>query len=121
MAGETSIPIPTPTPESSIAVTIAVAAMLIASAGIGVYYFRKTKSYDEWLVGHRDMGPIITGLALSATWLSGWAIFGNASLSYTYGWSGAWLIGIMNFGALTMRCFRLPHEALCYSRCKNCS
>jgi Na+/proline symporter len=100
MAGE--IPIPTPTAESSIAVIIAIAALLIVSTGIGVYYFRKTKSFDEWMVGHRDMGPVVTGLALVATWLSGWAIFGNAGLSYAYGWSGAWLIGIMNLMGLSL-------------------
>jgi len=100
MAGE--IPIPMPTTESSIAVTIAIAGMLAVSAGIGLYYFRKTKNFDDWMVGHRDMGPIITGFALTATFLSGWAIFGNAGLSYTYGWSGSWLIGTMNLMGLSL-------------------
>jgi len=97
-----SIPIPSATPEFATAVTIAVAAMLVVSAGIGFYFFRKTKNFDEWMVGHRDMGPIVTGLALTATWLSGWAIFGNAGLGYTYGWSGSWLIGIMNLMGLSL-------------------
>jgi Na+/proline symporter len=96
------VPIPSPTAESTIAVTIAVAAMLAVSVGIGIYYFRRAKSYDEWMVGHRDMGPIITGFALIATFLSGWAIFGNAGLSYTYGWSGVWLIGVMNLMGLSL-------------------
>src|SRR5512136_2832746 len=94
--------IPTPTAESTIAVTIAVAGMLAVSAGIGVYYYKKAKSFDDWMVGHRDMGPIITGFALIATWMSGWAIFGNAGLSYTYGWSGSWLIGLMNLMGLSL-------------------
>jgi Na+/proline symporter len=100
MAG--AIPIPTPTTESAIAVTIAVAVMLAVSAGIGLYYFRRVKNFDEWMVGHRDMGPVVTGFALVATFLSGWAIFGNAGISYTYGWSGAWLIGIMNLMGLSL-------------------
>jgi Na+/proline symporter len=100
MAGE--IPIPTPTAESALAVTVAVMGMLALSAGIGLYYFRKAKSFDEWMVGHRDMGPVITGFALVATFLSGWAIFGNAGLSYTYGWSGSWLIGTMNLMGLSL-------------------
>jgi Na+/proline symporter len=100
MAGE--IPIPVPTAESTIAVIIAVAGMLAVSTGIGLYYFKKAKSFDEWMVGHRDMGPVITGFALTATFLSGWAIFGNAGLSYTYGWSGAWLIGTMNLMGLSL-------------------
>ncbi|MDD1764706.1 MAG: hypothetical protein LUQ46_01700, partial [Candidatus Methanomethyliaceae archaeon] len=97
-----SIPIPVPTPESTLAVTVAVAAMLVVSAGIGIYFYRKAKNFDTWMVGHGDIGPVVTGLALVATWLSGWAIFGNAGLSYTYGWSGAWLIGTMNLMGLSL-------------------
>jgi len=97
-----SIPIPVPTPESTLAVTVAIAAMLAVSAGVGIYFYRKAKNFDEWMVGHGDIGPVVTGLALTATWLSGWAIFGNAGLSYTYGWSGAWLIGTMNLMGLSL-------------------
>jgi len=97
-----SIPIPTPTPESAIAVSAAVGLMLAVSAGIGVYFYRRCKSFDDWAVGHGDVGPLVTGLALTATWLSGWAIFGNAGLGYTYGWSGSWLIGAMNLMGLSL-------------------
>jgi len=97
-----SVPIPTPTPESSIAVTVAVAVVLALSAGVGIYFFKKSRSFDEWMVGHGDIGPVVTGLALTATWLSGWAIFGNAGLAYTYGWSGSWLIGAMNLMGLSL-------------------
>ena len=99
---QASIPIPVPTPESSLAVTVAIAAMLALSAGVGIYFFKKARNFDEWMVGHRDMGPVVTGFALTATWLSGWAIFGNAGLSYTYGWSGSWLIGTMNLMGLSL-------------------
>ncbi len=35
---------------------------------------RMTKgSFDEYLVGKRDIGPIVTGCALAASYLSGWA------------------------------------------------
>ena len=97
-----SIPIPTPTPESALAVSAAVGLMLAVSAGIGVYFYRRCKSFDDWAVGHGDVGPLVTGLALTATWLSGWAIFGNAGLGYTYGWSGSWLIGAMNLMGLSL-------------------
>uniref|UniRef100_A0A7C3F2A4 Sodium:solute symporter family protein n=1 Tax=Candidatus Methanomethylicus mesodigestus TaxID=1867258 RepID=A0A7C3F2A4_9CREN len=96
------VPIPVATTESTLFVTLAVAAMLAVSAGIGIYFFRKARSFDDWMVGHRDMGPLVTGFALTATWLSGWAIFGNAGLSYTYGWSGSWLVGTMNLMGLSL-------------------
>ncbi len=96
------VPIPSPTAEFATATMVSITIFLLISAGIGIYLFRKARSYDEWLVGHRDIGPIATGLALTATWMSGWAIFGNAGLSYTYGWSGSWLIGIMNLMGLSL-------------------
>ncbi len=89
-------PVPRPTPESFTAAVVGIAIFLIISTGIGFYMMRKARTYEEWLVGHRDIGPVVTGFALVATWLSGWAIFGNAGLSYTFGWSGGWLIGMMN-------------------------
>ncbi|MCQ5373610.1 MAG: hypothetical protein NO515_01095 [Candidatus Methanomethylicia archaeon] len=94
--------IPLPTPESTLAVSVAVSCMLAVSVGIGIYFFRRAKNFDEWMVGHGDIGPIVTGLALTATWLSGWAIFGNAGLGYTYGWSGSWLIGTANLMGLSL-------------------
>lgn len=94
--GQEVPPVPKPTPESFTAAVIGIAVFLLISVGIGFYMMRKARTYEEWLVGHRDIGPVVTGFALVATWLSGWAIFGNAGLSYTYGWSGSWLIGIMN-------------------------
>jgi Na+/proline symporter len=90
------VPIPEPSPEYMSAVVVAIAIFLIISTGIGFYMMRKAKSFDEWMVGHRDIGPIVTGFALVATWLSGWAIFGNAGYGYTYGWSGWTLIGAHN-------------------------
>ncbi len=51
-------------------------------------------SFDEYLVGKRDMGPIITGAALSATYISGWAFCGSTGIVYSLGFSGMWFAGI---------------------------
>ncbi|MEM3770319.1 MAG: sodium:solute symporter family protein [Candidatus Bathyarchaeia archaeon] len=74
-------------------VIAAIAAFLAVSILLGFLMRRKTKTFDEWLVGHGDIGPIVTGFALIASCLSGWAMYGNAGLGYTYGWAGSWLIG----------------------------
>ena len=72
---------------------MAVASFLTISIFLGIFMRKKAKSFEEWLVGHGDVGPLVTGFALVASYLSGWAIFGNAGLGYAYGWSGSWLIG----------------------------
>jgi len=86
-------PIPESSPELTIGVIVAVTAFLATSVLFGFFMRKKAKSFDEWLVGHGDIGPFVTGFALIASYLSGWAIFGNAGLGYAYGWSGSWLIG----------------------------
>ena len=88
-----SQPIPEPGPEVALGVIAAIGTFLTISILLGFFMRKKAKSFDEWLVGHGDIGPLVTGFALVATYLSGWAIFGNAGLGYAYGWSGSWLIG----------------------------
>lgn len=86
-------PIPETNLEIVVGVIATVAAFLIISILLGVFMRKKARNFEEWLVGHGDIGPFITGFALIASYLSGWAIFGNAGLGYAYGWSGSWLIG----------------------------
>ena len=85
--------IPEPGPELMFGVVAAIGAFLSVSILLGFFMRKKAGNFEEWLVGHGDIGPLVTGFALVATYLSGWAIFGNAGLGYAYGWSGSWLIG----------------------------
>jgi len=86
-------PIPEAGPELMFGVITTISAFLVISILLGFFMRKKAKSFEEWLVGRRDIGPLVTGFALVASYLSGWAIFGNAGLGYAYGWSGSWLIG----------------------------
>jgi SSS family solute:Na+ symporter len=88
-----AVPVPTPGPEIAVGVVAAIAGFLSISVLLGFFMRQKARNFEEWLVGHGDIGPWVTGFALVATYLSGWAIFGNAGLGYAYGWSGSWLIG----------------------------
>jgi len=55
---------------------------------------KKSKTFSAWLSGGSRFGPVITGLALSATWMSGWACLGLMGITYAFGWSGMWLAGV---------------------------
>ena len=93
---------PEATPELAIGVVAAIVAFLAVSIFLGLLFRKKTRTFEEWLVGHGDIGPLVTGFALIASYLSGWAIFGNAGLSYTYGWAGSWLIGTICIMGITL-------------------
>ena len=90
------LPIPTPNTEMIVAGSIAVGLLLAISVFLGLMGRLKMKkgSFDEYLVGKRDLGPVITGAALSATYISGWAFCGSTGIVYSVGFSGMWFAGI---------------------------
>lgn len=106
---------PEATPELAGGVVIAIVAFLAVSIFLGLFFRKKTRTFEEWLVGHGDLGPFVTGFALIASYLSGWAIFGNAGLGYTYGWSGSWLIGTICIMGITL-CLVLGYRMRRYVR-----
>ncbi len=88
------IPVPSPTTTMIISGVIALGLLLLLSAMLGVLGKKKWESFDEYLVGRRDIGPLITGAALSASYISGWAFCGSTGIVYTLGFSGMWFAGI---------------------------
>ena len=64
---------------------IGIGILLLISVILGFLGKKKWKTFDEYLVGKRDIGPIITGCALSASYLSGWAFCGSTGVVYTVG------------------------------------
>ncbi len=70
------------------------AVLLVACLTAGVLSKKKSEVFSDWLAGSRNFGPVLTGLALTATWLSGWACLGSMGIVYTFGWSGIWLAGV---------------------------
>ena len=90
------VPVPSPTGSMLLWGIVALAVLLVASAVLGVMGKKKWASFDEYLVGKRDIGPWITGSALSASYISGWAFCGSTGIVYTLGFSGMWFAGIFS-------------------------
>lgn len=88
------LPVPKPDLGMILGGTIALGILLLCSAILGLLGRKKWSSFDEYLVGRRDIGPIITGAALSASYISGWAFCGSTGIVYTMGFSGMWFAGI---------------------------
>ncbi len=90
------LPIPTPDTTMIVAGAIAVGFLLFLSVFLGLMGRKKMAkgSFDEYLVGKRDIGPVVTGAALSATYISGWAFCGSTGIVYSVGFSGMWFAGI---------------------------
>ena len=85
---------PKPDMEMIVAGCIAVGVLLVICVILGWMGKKQWKSFDEYLVGKRDIGPVVTGAALSASYISGWAFCGSTGIVYTLGFSGMWFAGI---------------------------
>ncbi|MEW5898079.1 MAG: hypothetical protein AB1652_02765 [Bacillota bacterium] len=86
--------IPKPTPAFFAGAAAGLAVLLIVCAVLGVIFRRRATSYEEYMVGRRDIGPFVTGCAISSTYLSGWATMGMMGITYAVGWSGMWFAGM---------------------------
>jgi len=85
-----------PVPDATMITTgsIAVGLLLLVSVLLGLAGRKQWRTFDEYLIGKRDLGPIVTGAALAATYISGWAFCGSTGIVYAVGFSGMWFAGI---------------------------
>ena len=86
--------IPQPTAGMVLGSIIGVACLLTIAVFLGFMAKKQWKSFEEYLVGKRDIGPWVTGLALAGSYISGWAFCGSTAVVYKVGFSGMWFAGI---------------------------
>lgn len=58
---------------------------------IGVYYYRKSNSLDDYILGGRQLGPWITSMSAEASDMSGWMLMGLPGFAYSTGISALWI------------------------------
>lgn len=80
---------------------------------MGLYWNKKSKSSEDYMVGGRSMGPLVTALTLQTTAMSGFMFMGGPSLAYTYGYFAVFYAigdasgGLINLTVLARRMRRL--------------
>ncbi len=87
-------PVPQPDMSYGAWAIFGITFMLLVCIFLGFFSRKKASSFESFLSGHQDIGPVVTGLALGATWLSGWATLGMMGVTYSVGWSGMWFAGM---------------------------
>lgn len=65
---------------------------LIFLIGVGIYFYRKTKSAEDYLIGGRGMGSWVTALSAQASDMSGWLLMGLPGAVYLSGVFQVWII-----------------------------
>jgi SSS family solute:Na+ symporter len=71
---------------------IVFAIYMMAVLAIGIYFFRKNKSNEDYYVGGRSISATHVGLSIAATDVGGGFSIGLGGLGYTIGLSGSWLL-----------------------------
>lgn len=71
---------------------------MVLCIGIGLWAMRKTKSAGDFFVAGRSLGPIVVGLAVFSSSLSGFGFVGGPGLVYSTGLSSVWMSTVTAFG-----------------------
>lgn len=64
---------------------------LILLLGIGIYFYRRSVSIEDYLLGGRGMGAWVTALSAQASDMSGWLLMGLPGAIYIGGLVNAWI------------------------------
>lgn len=85
--------------------TAIVTLYFLVLVGIGVFATRRGagKSLEGYLLGGRNVGPLVTGLTLQGTAMSGYQFLGAGALGHTQGYFSLWyMLGDMGGGVLNL-------------------
>lgn len=64
---------------------------IIAMVCIGLYAYRKTTDFSDYILGGRSLGSFVTALSAGASDMSGWLLMGLPGAIYLTGLSESWI------------------------------
>ena len=81
---------------------------MLAMLGVGVYFFNKNKTAEDFYVSGRNMSSWHIGLSVVATDVGGGFSIGLGGLGFTMGISGSWMLFTGLLGAWLSAVFLIP-------------
>jgi sodium/proline symporter len=64
---------------------------LAAMVAIGLFYWRKTTTVSQFILGNRELGRFVAALSAEASDMSGWLLIGLPGLAYASGMQAGWV------------------------------
>lgn len=84
-------------------ISVEIAIMFIAYSAlmlyIGFYFFRKNKGAEEYFLGSRSLGPVVSALSAGASDMSGWLLMGLPGALYVSGFVESYIAIGLTIGA----------------------
>ena len=71
---------------------VSFALYFIAMLIVGIYFYYRTKSASDYILGSRSLPPSVAALSAGASDLSGWALMGLPGAIYAGGLGNIWII-----------------------------
>ena len=71
---------------------------MLLSIGVGLWAIRRTKSAADFFVAGRSLGPLVVGMAVFSSTLSGFGFVGGPGLVYQSGISSVWMVVVATLG-----------------------
>src|SRR3712207_4583198 len=65
---------------------------LLFLMGIGVYFYTKTNTHEDYVLGGRGVGYWVTAMSAQASDMSGWLLMGLPGAVFLNGFSEIWVI-----------------------------
>ena len=84
-------------------------AYMLCVLGVGLYFYNKNKTADDYYVGGRSISSTHVGLSVVATDVGGGFSIGLGGVGYLMGLSGSWLLFTGLVGAWMAAVFIIPH------------
>jgi sodium/proline symporter len=75
----------------SIPILVTFVGYFIILLGIGLYFYRRSASIEDYLLGGRAMGSWVTALSAQASDMSGWLLMGLPGAIYLGGIGNVWI------------------------------
>ena len=71
--------------QAQILIMVSIVVYLIVVLAIGVVCSKKNKSVDDFYLGGRQLGPLVTAMSAEASDMSSWLLMGLPGLAYLCG------------------------------------
>ena len=78
---------------------LAIVIYLVAMLAIGWYAYKRTANLNDYMLGGRGLGPMVTALSAGAADMSGWLLMGLPGAVYMAGLVESWLAIGLTIGA----------------------
>ena len=65
---------------------IVLCCYFVGMISMGLYWNKRAKSSEDYMLGGRSMGPLVTALTLQTTAMSGFMFMGGPAEAYTLGY-----------------------------------